>query len=365
MSASKLRPKQGRVPKQDPPAPTPDPTPIQNSTIEILVSVTAADLLVGRDQQDPDLEGSNQVEMPDWPRANDQENACPRFPTAPPSDDAATPLPTPTRMAASSFKPRVRRKKAAPVPAVPLPDDWASDAASAGQTVAGPSEGRPDAGMLGQALPRDDISMSATAAAQEAAALEDESLGSNSLAATSEIPQPLQAALEEDTALTNQAVDEAAATLTPEAAAVVDTMLSSETGSDLVANPAPDPYSQTLSADTTGPPLEAGDLQPEEVDRDPSISSEADAVIDAGVASVTPSTIARESGFTTEPTLTGMSHAVPQHCPKHPSFIAFLQACLLPLAILMLLVYRGQSPCQNAGALILRLVSCWSPSAAT
>ena len=53
------------------------------------------------------------------------------------------------------------------------------------------------------------------------------------------------------------------------------------------------PYS--LADETGGQTLEAGDLSPEEVDRDPTLTPEADAVINAGLASATPSVPQPES----------------------------------------------------------------------
>ena len=56
------------------------------------------------------------------------------------------------------------------------------------------------------------------------------------------------------------------------------------------------PYSWEEEDDTGGQTLEAGDLSPRGVDRDPRLTPEADDVIDAGVASVSPSVTQAESG---------------------------------------------------------------------
>ena len=59
------------------------------------------------------------------------------------------------------------------------------------------------------------------------------------------------------------------------------------------------PYS--WADDTGGQTLEAGDLSAEEVDRDPTLTPEADAVIDAGVASATPPDTLPESSSGRQP----------------------------------------------------------------
>lgn len=59
------------------------------------------------------------------------------------------------------------------------------------------------------------------------------------------------------------------------------------------------PYSR--ADDTGGQTLEAGDLSPKEIDRDPTLTPEADAVIDAGVASATPPVASPESSSGRQP----------------------------------------------------------------
>ena len=222
----------------------------------------------------PDAEAGSKLAMPDWlaTKYNSTSSVASIEP-------GATPTPTLTRMAASSFKP-VKRKTTMPVVGDSPVDSLASDPTTAGQTAAAA-----------------DISMSSPASTEEAGALDDESL----LAAQGNPPQtpaPLKAALKDDAQLTHQAVDEAAATLSPEAVGAIDTMLSSEIDPSLSHNPGTDPYSQAPSpAGLGGKTLEAGDLSPEEVDSDPSLTPEADAVIEAGVASVVPSVPASEANW--------------------------------------------------------------------
>ena len=57
----------------------------------------------------------------------------------------------------------------------------------------------------------------------------------------------------------------------------------------------------SLADDTGGQTLEAGDLSREEVDRDPTLTPEADAVINAGVASTTPPVTLPESSSDSQP----------------------------------------------------------------
>ena len=223
---------------------------------------------------DPNSEASSKLAMPDWLANKYNSSSSASFD---PNATSTTPL---TRMAASSFKPvRRKKKKTVPVADDSLVGSLASDAATGGQTAAA------------------DTSMSATASAKEAEALEDESL----LAKKQNSPQnpaPLEAALKDDAQLTNQAVDEAAATLSPEAVGAIDTMLSAETDPTVAQVPGTDPYSQAQStAALGGQTLEAGDLSPEEVDSDPSLTPEADAVINAGVASVVPTVSASEASW--------------------------------------------------------------------
>ena len=109
--------------------------------------------------------------------------------------------------------------------------------------------------------------------------VQQDSLASSTQDGTAEAAAKMKAADVSDAQLTDAELDEAAARLSPQATAAMDTLLSSE------ASPSPDAYSQWQTSDTS---LESGDLPPAEVDRDAQLSPEADALIDAGVAAVAP-----------------------------------------------------------------------------
>ncbi|KAL0025381.1 hypothetical protein WJX79_002338 [Trebouxia sp. C0005] len=209
-------------------------------------------------QDDMESEGadddvSDNFAIPDWLAAkyNTTAKVIPT-PVASPTDPNATPnLDTrvPARMVASAFKP-IRRKSSQKLVAEPV--DQASDAAMPGQMT--------ETGMTQQDLLASSASDSTADIAAEAA-------------------PDAKAADTSDAQLTDAELDEAAAGLSPQATAAMDTLLSSE------ASPSPDPYSQGQTSDTS---LESGDLLPAEVDRDAQLSPEADALIDAGVAAVAP-----------------------------------------------------------------------------
>ena len=202
-----------------------------------------------------DADVSDDFAIPDWLAAkyNTTAKVMPT-PVASPMDPTSTPTPAPgtrvpTRMVASAFKP-MRRKPTQKL--VPETVDQASDAAMPGQM--------PELEIAQQDLMASSASDGSADVAAEAAA-------------------DMKAASASDSQVTDAELDEAAARLSPQAAAAMDTLLSSET------NPSPDPYSQGQSSDTS---LESGDLSPAEVDRDAQLSPEADAVIDACVAAVAP-----------------------------------------------------------------------------
>ncbi len=200
-----------------------------------------------------DADVSDNFAIPDWLAAkyNTTAKVTPA-PAATPADPTPTPTPgtkVPTRMVASAFKP-MRRKPAQKL--VPKPVDQASDAGMPGQM--------PELEIAQQDVLASSTSDSNADIAAEAAA-------------------DTKAADESDAQLTDAELDEAAARLSPQAAAAMDTLLSSE------ANPSPDPYTLGQSSDTS---LESGDLSPAEVDRDAQLSPEADAVIDAGVMAIAP-----------------------------------------------------------------------------
>ena len=211
---------------------------------------------------DATADASSDFAIPDW-LAEKYSTTAKATPTSaePPSEPPSTPAttgmtPVPTRMAASAFKP-VKRK-----PAKKMPTESAE---------------------------LDSLQVSDTAMHRQSSV--DTGLAGQDMLTSPASDFDLDAALKADAQMTDAALDEAAdevaAALTPQATAAMDTLLSSE------ASPSPDPYSQTqasvssqaLAADSS---LEAGDLSPTEVDRDPQLTPEADAVIDAGVAAATP-----------------------------------------------------------------------------
>ena len=199
-----------------------------------------------------DADVSDNFAIPDWLAAkyNTTAKVMPP-PAASPADP--TPTPTlgtrvPTRMAASAFKP-MRRKSAQKLVAKPV--DQASDAVMPGQM--------PD---FDAPAPQDLLASSTSDSIADIAA---------------EAAADAKAADASDAQLTDAELDEAAARISPQAAAAMDTLLSSE------ASPSPGPYSQGQTSDTT---LESGDLSSSEVDRNAQLSPESDAVIDAGVAAV-------------------------------------------------------------------------------
>ncbi len=204
-----------------------------------------------------DADVSDDFAIPDWLAAkyNTTAKVMPP-PVASPMDPTPTPTPTPTsgtrvptRMVASAFKP-MRRK---PTQKLVLETvDQASDAAMPGQM--------PELEIAQQDLLASSTSDSTVDVAAEAAA-------------------DTKAVNMSDAQVTDAELDEAAARLSPQAAAAMGTLLSS------AANLSPDPYSQGQSSDTS---LESSDLSPAEVDRDAQLSPEADALIDAGVAAIAP-----------------------------------------------------------------------------
>lgn len=205
------------------------------------------------DMESEDADGGDDFAIPDWLAAkyNTTAKVMPP-PVASPADPTPTAIPAtrvPTRMVASAFKP-MRQKSAQKL--VPKPVDQASDAAMLGQEST--------TGVAQQDLLPSSASDSTAEVAAEAAA-------------------DTKAALTSDAQLTDAELDEAAARLSPQATAAMDTLLSSE------ASPSPDPYSQGQTPDIG---LESGDLPLAEVDRDAQLFPDADALIDAGVAAVAP-----------------------------------------------------------------------------
>lgn len=302
----KKRAKQGRPSKKAPPVPDLVPQPSSSSsssTPSLDRSNGPADSASTQQQTDEasadsgldasagaNADASSDFAIPGWlaEKYSTTAKATPS-PAEPPSEPPSTPThtgmtPVPTRMAASAFKP-VKRKPAKKIPteSAELDSLQVSDAATHGQSSG-------NTGLAGQDMltsPASDFD--------------------------------LDAALKVDAQMTDAAVDEAAdeaaAVLSPEASAAMDTLLSSD------ASPSPYPYSQTqasvssqaLAADSSpgagglsptqvdsslgagdlsptevDSSLEAGDLSLKEVDRDPQLTPEADAVIDAGVAAATP-----------------------------------------------------------------------------
>lgn len=194
-----------------------------------------------------DADVGDDFAIPDWLAAkyNTTAKVMPP-PVASPADPTpSTGTRVPTRMAASAFKPMRRKSLQKPVA---NPVDQPSDAAMPGQ-------------MEGAEMAQQDLLASST---------QDGTAGSAA---------DLMADDTSDPQLTDAQLDEAAAELSPQAAAAMDTLLSSE------ASPSPDPYSQGQSSDTS---LESGDLPPAEVDRDAQLSPKVDALIDAGVAAIAP-----------------------------------------------------------------------------
>ncbi len=205
-----------------------------------------------------DADVSDNFAIPDWLTAkyNTTARVMPP-PVATPADPTSTPIPgtkVPTRMAASAFKP-IRRKPTQKLVAEPV--DQASDAAMPGQM---PELDTPAQQDLLASSTSDGTAEIAAAAAADTKAVNTS-----------------------DAQVTDAELDEAAARLSPQAAAAMDTLLSSEANPS--HSPSPDPYSQGQSSDTS---LESGDLSPAEVDRDAQLSPEADALIDAGVAAIAP-----------------------------------------------------------------------------
>ncbi len=202
-----------------------------------------------------DADVSDNFAIPDWLAAkyNTTAKVMPP-PVATPADPTSTPTPgtrVPTRMAASAFKP-IRRKPTQKL--VPQIVDQASDAAMPGQ-------------MDGTKMAQQDLLAS--------------SASDSTADVAAEAAADMTAANESDAQVTDAELDEAAARLSPQAAAAMDTLLSSEAN----PSPSPDPYSPGQTSDTS---LESGDLSPAEVDRDAQLSPEADALIDAAVAAIAP-----------------------------------------------------------------------------
>ncbi len=192
----------------------------------------------------------------------------------PPSDPSTGPTSSrPSRITASAFKP-TRRKPTA-------------------QPMTNPMSPGSSAAALGQTPVSDQPNLEADRGPDEALVMADDIMAEQPLStASGGADSALDAALKADADMTDEAVDEAAAGLSPGVTAAMDTMLSSEADPSSQSNPGADSYSAPQSVATGFTPaaentLEAGDLSPGEVDQDPRLTSEADAIIDAGVAAVT------------------------------------------------------------------------------
>ena len=159
--------KQGRPPTKkqlDPladPTPTSTPTPVSSSVApgpDPAVGISPQADRAPLDQEmiteadhdmalDMNSEAGNEFAMPDWLSTKYTSSTVTLLA---PSQPEATPTRPHTRMAASSFKPK-RRKKTTPVILNSQKDDWASDMSTAGQAA-----GR--GGTAGQTLEAGDLS---------------------------------------------------------------------------------------------------------------------------------------------------------------------------------------------------------------
>lgn len=233
---------QGRPPKKKHLGPPTDPT-TAHTPIAVSSSVapedefprepternldTQADSKAGLNT---DSQGPKELPMPNWLAS--RYTATTGAPLTPPEGRVPPARPS-TKMAASSFKPK-RRKRTTPVSPDPPQDDPASDTTTAGQTGRG---------------------------------FFDDSQVSPSRAINKAAPTPKAGGLSSDE------VDRATSTAgkTVRRGFFDDSQL-------------PDSWVNR----TGGQALESGDLSPEEVDRNPGLTPEADDVIDVGVGSVTP-----------------------------------------------------------------------------
>ena len=238
------------------------------------------------DPQDLISDGAEFASLPDWLASKYNTAAKVSAPSEPPTTlPSINPTNRPSsRIAAAAFKPTRKRKPVAQLMTQPTAAELEADA----QSYAASS--------LGQTQPSDS-SLEAELGLGEGLTMADEEMAKQDLliAAASEDPMAaaaaLDAALKSDTMMTEAAADEAAGSLSPEATAAMDTMLSSEADPSLPPSPSTNPYSVLQPAATMGynPELtgavESGDLSPEDVNRDPSLTPAADAVINSGVAS--------------------------------------------------------------------------------
>lgn len=276
--------KQARSPKKAAALALEQPDLPSSSSDNNIPEVATAEQL--DDPQDLLGDGAEFASLPDWLASKYNTAAKVSTPSQPPTTHpSGNPTNRPSsRIAAAAFKPTRKRKPAAQLMTQPTAAELESDA----QSYAASS--------LGQTQPSDS-SLEAELGLGEGLTMADEEMAKQDLliAAASEDPMAaaaaLDAALKSDTMMTEAAADEAADSLSPEATAAMATMLSSEADPSLPPSPSTDPYSVLQPAAAMGynPELtgavESGDLSPEDVNRDPSLTPAADAVINSGVAS--------------------------------------------------------------------------------